>query len=397
VNFLLVTLFGLATLKQIVTTSISTLCSKGIFIALGIIGVNALIAFHELGHFLFCKLFNIATPSFSIGLGPRILTKKIGGTEFALSLIPMGGYVEIAGYAEIGQGEQKSAHITDETAFNRKTFCQKLLVMLGGIIFNIVLAYAIFTGLFLTGIKAPFPLFGTPLSSTISVKPSNKSDSTIPLKTNDQIIGINGKIFNDDVAALVTTIEQSPDSIAQLQIIRDNTTMAIEVPISSRQINETQRGYIENVAFLRQDLEPQPFTSALIMGINLTHSLMKMAIEFFLTLPGKLASGFASKIAGQIAGPIGLVAMISSSASNGIAAFLTILALISINLAVVNFVPLPVFDGGQILLCTIEDLLNRQLPLKIKEAIFIFTWLLIISLMIFVSFNDIKSLLLMNK
>src|SRR5579872_2199524 len=84
------------------------------FFVAGLFGVGFIIGFHELGHFLFCKLFNIRTPSFSIGFGPKLISKKIGETEFSLSAIPLGGYVEIAGAAEVGQGEQKDAQATDE-------------------------------------------------------------------------------------------------------------------------------------------------------------------------------------------------------------------------------------------------------------------------------------------
>ena len=72
----------------------------------GIAGIGFIIAFHEFGHLIFCKIFNIKAPSFSIGFGPRLIAKKIGETEYILSAIPLGGYVEIAGSAEVGQGEQ---------------------------------------------------------------------------------------------------------------------------------------------------------------------------------------------------------------------------------------------------------------------------------------------------
>ena len=94
-------------------------------IIVGIAGIGFLIGFHELGHFVFCKLFRIRTPSFSIGMGPRIIKKKIGETEFALSLLPLGGYVEIAGAAEMGQGDQKDAQSTDAHSFSSKPYYQK--------------------------------------------------------------------------------------------------------------------------------------------------------------------------------------------------------------------------------------------------------------------------------
>ena len=92
------------------------------FLFVGICGIGFLIGFHELGHFIFCKIFKIRTPSFSIGMGPQIIKKEIGGTEFSLSSIPLGGYVEIAGMAEVAQGEQKEAKRSDKHSFNAKPY-----------------------------------------------------------------------------------------------------------------------------------------------------------------------------------------------------------------------------------------------------------------------------------
>src|SRR5437762_13928879 len=98
------------------------------FILIGCFGMGFLVGFHEFGHFLFAKLFKIRTPSFSIGFGPKIINKKIGETEFSLSAIPFGGYVEIAGAAEVGQGDQNEAYAKDEGSFAVKPYYQKLLV-----------------------------------------------------------------------------------------------------------------------------------------------------------------------------------------------------------------------------------------------------------------------------
>ena len=106
-----------------------------------IIGFGLLITVHEFGHFFFCKLFGIYTPSFSIGMGPKILEKKIGTTNFKISALPIGGYVEIAGLAETGQGEQQHAQQEGENSFKNKPYWQKALVICGGVIFNLFLAY----------------------------------------------------------------------------------------------------------------------------------------------------------------------------------------------------------------------------------------------------------------
>ena len=114
-------------------------------IILALFGLGFVIAFHELGHLLTAKLFNVLAPSFSIGFGPRIFQKKFGETTYALSAIPLGGYVELAGSAEMGQGEQTHAHDTSDRSFAAIPYWQKLLIMLGGIGFNIFFAYIAFS------------------------------------------------------------------------------------------------------------------------------------------------------------------------------------------------------------------------------------------------------------
>lgn len=182
--------------------NIFPLLYKIVLIFIGLLGINFLIAFHELGHFLFCKLFKIKTPSFSIGFGPYIWSKKIGDTVFALSSIPFGGYVEIAGVQEVGQGEQKEAQRKDTYSFVSKPYYQKLLVLLGGILFNLIFAYAAFIALFYTGIPKTllmYPYQATPVIT--SVTPESAAHQA-GLQPQDKIIAINHQAVNDNFLTL---------------------------------------------------------------------------------------------------------------------------------------------------------------------------------------------------
>src|SRR3990170_5451868 len=143
---------------MMVLHSVSIFSHNAILWFAGIFGIGFLIGLHEFGHFLFCKIFYVKTPSFSIGLGPRLIEKKIGDTVFTLSAIPFGGYVEIAGTSEVGQGEQKEAKSRDQYSFAVKPYWQKMLILAGGIIFNTIFAYATFIILCSLGVPKT-PLF----------------------------------------------------------------------------------------------------------------------------------------------------------------------------------------------------------------------------------------------
>src|SRR5271170_7782292 len=159
-----------------------------IFIFPALIGVGFLIGFHELGHFLFCKLFNIHTPSFSIGFGPKLISTRIGDTDFSLSAIPLGGYVEIAGAAEVGQGEQEHAYSSDERSFARKPYYQKMLVMFGGIMFNLIFAYTAFIFLCSFGLPATVPTIGTVQADSAAARAGLQSGDTI-IAIDDFMVG----------------------------------------------------------------------------------------------------------------------------------------------------------------------------------------------------------------
>ena len=106
-------------------------------ILIGLIGINLVITVHEMGHWSMCQLFGVETPTFSIGFGPTLLQKKIGSTNFVLALLPLGGYVEIAGMRHAPIGKEAESFVT-------QPFRNKVLIMLGGIIFNILFALLVF-------------------------------------------------------------------------------------------------------------------------------------------------------------------------------------------------------------------------------------------------------------
>ena len=166
---------------------ISSLWCNLPLILLAILGVSSLIVLHEFGHFLFAKLFNVRVPSFSIGFGPRLLTKQFGETTFALSAIPLGGYVEVAGNPEVGQGEQLDAHATGDRSFTSKPYWQKLLIMAAGIVFNILFAYAALTFLFSQGAPCIGSWCETKPALIGGVNPKSPAEKA-GLKSNDKIV-----------------------------------------------------------------------------------------------------------------------------------------------------------------------------------------------------------------
>ena len=402
---------------------------KGLFLlCIGIFGIGFLIAIHELGHFLFCKFFDISTPSFSIGFGPKLWSKKIGETEFSLSALPIGGYVEIAGLYEPGQGEQQEAVRDDHRSFNKKPLWQKLFVIGGGIIVNMLFCYLTLIALFSVGIPAT-PLLYPENATTIikTVEPNGPADKAgilpgdfiygsqeIDSKDNERSIDNNP----GNLSALVTKNINNP---IRLSVIRQRKQVIQQIPVTpgpgtgfipfgeilgedpltghfiSADTHEKiyltvtpvqnpqlkTRGML-GVTFAFKETQPLPFFDAIKQGIRLTH-------RFFLSVFAAFSNMITKRSTDGMGGPLMIISATIESANQGIVLFLLLLAFISVNLAALNLIPLPILDGGQILIILIEALIRRPLPEKTKTIVFYVCWALLMLLMLWLSIKDIYS------
>ncbi len=404
-----------------ITTPLFSLFHSLLFIGLGILGIGFLIGFHELGHFLFCKIFHIGTPSFSIGLGPKLISKKIGETQFSLSLLPLGGYVEIAGAAEVGQGDQKEAHSIAQDSFASKPFYQKLLVMLGGIFFNLMFAYAALIALFVTDLPRLAQLFHLNEQPIIERIEDNSAAAIYGLQVGDRIRAINQEEVGNNVLKILKllkdrggqktdiTIERGPEILtltvipqkeAILNTQAANAKQAIDPSkpetdpniqssstniTSSKTVAPTPPEFVGKLGVEFALVKNNSFIDAIKKGIKLTNIYIKgTALALTNLLSGRNLNG--------LGGPIAMISQTSKSAEQGFQVFFILLALISINLALFNLIPLPIFDGGQIVFYSIEAIIGRPLSPKIREYIHIGTWLFVLALIIILSIRDISRL-----
>jgi regulator of sigma E protease len=351
----------------------------------GIIGFGSIIAIHESGHFLFCKLFGIHTPTFSIGFGPEIIKKRLGTTDFRLALIPLGGYVEMAGNAEVGQGNQEFAHATGDTSYESKSFWQKFLVGIGGILFNFIFAYIVFCALFVIGTSDKQAII---ISSIVQDSAAEKAG----LKAGDAIIAVNQKplttengLIENATEALLSTIEANPNQVITLTILENDniTERKIPVALGSKLKDGAPCGSLGTG--LRTPLPKLPFFQAIKAGIAYTNQNIELTITSIRRI-------FSQGSLQGVGGPLMILSATTSSAQHGIVPLFIFLGLMSINLALLNLLPIGALDGGQLLFVTIEAIIRRKLPLFIKNTINIASWLFFIGLAIVLSYRDITHL-----
>jgi regulator of sigma E protease len=346
------------------------------YILAGIAGVGAVIAFHELGHFLFCKLFNVHAPSFSIGFGPQILKKKIGETTFSLSLIPIGGYVEI----EMGQTEGMGK---DRTIDN-KSYFQKMCIAWGGIIFNLIFAYTCLVGLSMSGIPSnPFLMHqgAYSIKKLVIDSPAQKAG----ILPGDKLLTINSIDVSGHISSLFQTLEPLAHKEALITLDRDGEIKTFTLTLGGRKVKDKEYGVMGIEEFLFPSLPPVSFFHSFKQALTLTKELVASTAR-------SLLNAFKKRSAEGFSGPLMMISLTIASAGQGIKLFLIFLTVISVTLGVLNVIPLPILDGGRILTFTIEALIQRPLPEKVVAATHYATWALMIFLFIFLTIKDMKDL-----
>ncbi len=360
--------------------SLSIFLKKIFIIAVGIFGIGFLIGFHELGHFLFAKLFNVKVPSFSIGFGPTLLKKKIGETTFSISAIPLGGYVEMAGSPEVGQGEQKEAHRRDDRSLASKPYWQKMCIILGGILFNLIFAYLVFIALAMAGLPKTRAL---PIIEAVQEGGPAKAADLCP---GDLICFINGvQVNNIEEDAFkprfLQEIISSPGKTINLTIERDGQRKDIQVTLGSTTLFGQEKGTI-GVFFKTVDMPRMSFVQAVKTGIWLTNRNIVGTIKAFKHI-------FSKGDVSMMGGPLLIISETIKSAHHGLKMFLLFLAIISINLAILNLIPLPILDGGKMLYYTIEAVTGRPLSERVQQIIDIATVVLLLGLIAYLTVKDI--------
>ncbi len=356
--------------------SLLSLIERIFFIAAGVGGIAILIFFHELGHFLFCKLFKVHTPTFSIGFGPVIWSRMFGTTKFTISAIPLGGYVEIAGMD--GNDEQSKDAAAGEAPFSQKPYYQKFCIMMGGILFNIIFAFKMAFLVYLFGAPGSNLLYPETATTTIARVMPDTLAAQEGLQEGDVITMFNDVALENHAEPLITFLKSTHEPVT-LSYQRDGNTyttqpIIIEPGKPFGVILKTEK--LERLGIAKSLTSAWHTTARWIRdtGYGLIHILKKADLS-------------------SAGGPVKIISMISQSAQDGILIYLLFLAIISINLALFNLIPVPILDGGQLLLATIESLIGRPLPTKVREYIFIGTWLLFLGLILVLSFHDLSALL----
>ena len=341
-----------------------------------VVVLGVLIFFHELGHFLVARLFGVGVEKFSLGFGPRLLGKKIGITDYRISAIPLGGYVKMVGEEPEGEIAPQDIPIS----FTHKHVLKRFLIVAAGPSFNLLLAVMIFFLIFwFSGVYI--------LKPTVGEVREGSPASHAGLQKGDEIVAI-GQLKIDTwekMAEVITESEGKPLTLTiQNQTGRHKITLTPQITTTKNIFGEDIDRYVIGVSSANDvNTKSLNMFEALSESFYQTYNIGKLTILSVV----KLIRGSIS--AKTLGGPIMIAELAGQQAKEGATNLIFFIALLSINLAILNFLPIPVLDGGHLLFFLIEALIGRPVNTRMREIAQQAGIFILIMLMIFVFYNDI--------
>ena len=344
----------------------------------GLIALVIIILIHETGHFSIAKLFHVFVERFSIGFGPVILRKKGKETEYVISAIPLGGYVKLKG-ENPEEGEKKDS---DERAFYNQKLYKRFLIILAGPMFNIISAVLFFAIVYAVGIPT--------LKSTIGEVKKDAPAYYAKIQKGDEIIAIDKKNIKtwEELSAI---IKKNAGKSITLNIKRNGKI--IETPITPK-LTEVKDllGYKKKVGIIGI----APSGETIIQKLNVFKSIEKGACRTVyitkITILGIVRLIERAIPASSVGGPILIIEIASKAAAAGFSTFLALAAIISINLGILNLLPIPILDGGHLTFLTIEAIRRKPVPLNVQVIAQNIGLAILILLMAFAFYNDLSRL-----
>ena len=362
----------------------------------GILGLSFLVFFHELGHFLVARAVGVKVEAFSIGMGPVLLHKKIGETDYRISLIPLGGYCAMKGEndyrdaIELGLKEIRG----DKDSFYGAHPFKRILIAFGGPFFNLIFAFIAFFIIALIGYT--YKSAGTTVLMTDDVE--EYADVPSPahqagMQSGDKILSINGQTMEDfsDIVIYVSTHGdeeitvkvQRGEEILDIKVLTglDKSTGAGKLGIVSDKSSVAERHY-----------GPFGFFPGIAEGFKQTFSMLGITIKGITTLFKGV------DITNAVSGPARITQILGSTVQDGfkegfsvgVVSTLQLLALISLSLFLTNLLPVPILDGGLILFALIELIARKKMHPKVLYYIQFIGILIIGALLVLAIIGDIR-------
>lgn len=346
-----------------------------------ILVLGLLVFVHELGHFVMARKTGMKVEEFGIGFPPRLFKYKKGETLYSINLIPLGGFVKIVGE----NGENKD----EPRSFVNKKIWQRLLVLIAGVSMNVLLAYFILIIGFTVGtphiLDDNIPSYATVADQSvqiIEISPDSPADKA-GLISGDVVVEIDdNKIENSEF--LQKYIEEKNGLTASLKIRRGNDFINQEI---TPELIEGSDHPVLGVVVSETGIVSYPWYISIWEALKNTFALLWNIVSMFgLLLYNLITTG---KLSIDLSGPLGIAVMTSQVVDLGFIYLLRFVAVLSLNLAIINIIPFPALDGGKLLFLLIEKIKGSPVNQKIENLIHNFGFLILILLIVVVTYRDV--------
>ncbi len=342
-----------------------------IYILLAILLFGLLVAVHEFGHFITAKLSGVRVNEFAIGMGPAIFKKQFGETVYALRILPIGGFCAMEG---------EDAESDDPRAFGNKSVWKRIVIVLAGSVMNLLAGFLVLSIVF-----APIKRWYTPVVEKTSIETTENKNV---LKAGDIIKSVDGykvHIYSDIGVGITRGAE---DGKVDIEVIRDGKTVMLVGIAFSEASSESQ---------VKENVEKGGYTVDFVVEETSFTGKIKYIVQNGYNLVRLVVVGLKDLVSGNVStkdmsGPVGIGKMMAETAKVDMSSLWYLLAFISINLGIMNLLPIPALDGGRFLFLLIELLRGKPVPPKYEGFVHIAGLVLLMLLMLFVTFNDIVKL-----
>ncbi len=342
-----------------------------------IIILGTIVLIHEFGHFIFSKIFGVYVYEYSIGMGPKIWSKKPdkSETEYCIRAIPIGGFVRLAGE----EGEDGDKSVPKSKKLYNKSFLQRFLIFFMGPGFNFLLAIV---SLFISCLIFGGVLTTTTLSNVGEKYPAYEAG----LRDGDVLIKVdNEKVYSWTQARLKIATVKKGKAIKFTVKGKDgilNTVIVLPKKITDKKGNVS---YVYGVGSKVENLSG--------IGGSIKYSILQTK-EMLITMYETLRYLFTGKLGiNDLSGPVGVYEIVDQESHSGVSNLLYLLAYLSVNVGVINLIPFPAFDGGHILFLIVEKIRRKPVDANIEATITAIGFVCLMAMMVYITFHDVLRLI----
>ncbi len=350
-------------------------------ILLFLVLLSVIVVIHEAGHLFAAKRFGVYCYEFSFGMGPLLWKKKTNETQYSIRALPIGGYVSMAGETD---GDEAYPDVTVPTGrrLTEKPAWQRIIIMLAGVFMNFVLAWVIFSMYILQGGQIAISPKAV-VAEVVAGSPAEQAG----IEPGDMIVKIikeDGSSIHPDTYSDIQSFTYGNQAPLTYVVSRDGEEISLSV---IPEYNEEYERYMIGISGPEGEVKNVNLLNCWYYGAQEMASIARL----LLSVVSSLFRGIGFN---QLSGPVGIYQATETYASYGFWAFLFLIGELSLNVGIFNLLPLPVLDGGQVVLVLCETIIRRKLSEKVKSGIMIACWVLLIGIMLAATWNDVSRLIM---